>query len=128
MEAEWDPDPKDREYFRECTSGQLGWLVRREGVDRIKLDRAMDICVPYGIDWLAESDHRPLNMAHLAQVAFAADRMLNRFLGNQENAVKQWESLSDEQRRGWIETGPKNEGMRKDLYQAVMAALARHAK
>lgn len=125
----WDPPDHERTYYRHTMTGDLGWLVRRDGKDYIKYDRPSHIMErPFrDQDWIAEREHRPLTRLQLAQVAFEADKRLCFFLGLHDQSRREWLSLKDEQRIAWSSAGPPNKGGRQELYQAVMAALARYA-
>lgn len=122
----WDPLPHEKQWYRQGGSGgQLGWLVRRNGADRVKLDReAEEITLPFKAgDWVPEREHRPMTVAQLAQVAFEADRVLCFFVGLPANKKKDWVSLSDDQKIAWMDKGPTKHEIRKALYRAVSDAL-----
>jgi hypothetical protein len=104
--GDWDPDVGEREYYRHVSDGQLGWKVRRGGVDCIRLDRAQEITRKLGGDWLPELEHREMTTAAVAHVCFEADKKLCLFLGLMENSRKDWNSLHEEQRKEWISKGP----------------------
>lgn len=121
----WDPNPAERSWHQNRVTGDFGWLVRREGKDAIKLDRA-------GVDeirtfepgeWMPKADVRPLQMAQLAQIAFTADKQYCTATGDYKRSKTDWLSLSQEQRRAWIEKGPQSDPVRKALYEAIMGAL-----
>jgi hypothetical protein len=126
----WDPEPHQRIYVRSTKSGDLGWLVRRDGKDVVKLDRPFqEIVVEYNVDeWPQEMDHRPIPHARLVKMAFEFDRMLLRELGDHERARKDWHQLSEEQRKAWIEKGPKNPPIRAIMYRTLMDTLKEHMR
>lgn len=128
--AYYEPPDKDRIYYRNVTSGQLGWFVRRDGKDRIRFDRPdQEITVPFTkAQWVAEQEHRPLTKAQITQVAFEADKMLCRILGLHDKADKEWLNLKDETRIAWMETGPTRPVERSHLYRAIMKELIPLAK
>lgn len=124
---DWDPEPARRAYYKNSVSGDWGWLVRREGNDVIKLDRP-------GVDeirrfdpgeWQPRDAPKPLQPAHLAMVAYQADKTLCRVLGGELMRFTKgdWLDLSQEQRRAWIEKGPPTHPDRRALYAAIMGAL-----
>lgn len=123
--ADWDPNPAERSYFSHHVTGDVGWLVKREGKDVIKLDRpGVDEIRTFNIgEWLPKSENRPLQPAQLAQIAFMADKQYCLATGDYKRAKTEWLSLSQEQRRAWIEKGPQVDPVRKALYEAVMGAL-----
>lgn len=118
--GDWDPDPGEREYFRSAIDGQLGWKVRRDGVEWIRLDRAFEeILKRPGGDWLPELEHRQITPANIAQVCFEADKKLCFFLGLHENARRDWNNLHEEQRKEWIAKGPPPIVMSKAEFQKL---------
>lgn len=123
-QREWDPAPQEREWFRQSSSGNLGWLVRREGTDRIKLDRTgEDIVVPYRQgEWIPENEHRPMTIAQVAEICFLADRRLITYTHN-PGLKKDWGDLKDEEKIEWMERGPKKDPMRAALYRAINDAM-----
>lgn len=127
---DWDPPPGQRIYVRNADTGQLGWLVRRNGKDCVRLDRAnQEIITAFsGATWLQVVEHRPLNRVQLVQIAFEADKALLRSLGEYEKAKKEWLSLSDKQRVAWIEEGPKDPPIRAMFYRTIMDFLEEHMR
>lgn len=125
----WDPAEHERTYYSHMTTGDVGWMVRREGKDCIRLDRPNhEIIRPYRQDeWQPELQHRPLTKYQLLQVAFEADRKLCFFLGKHDIARREWLSLKEEDRIKWGQFGPGSGSGRRELFNAVMAALERYA-
>lgn len=122
----YDPPKGERKYYRSSVSGDLAYLVRRDGKDHIKLDRPMeDICRPFRPDqWIEEKSHAPLARAHIVQVAFEADKRLCPFLGLHLEARKDWLSLRDEERIQWLSDGPKTKDpIRRGMWKHLMEAL-----
>lgn len=127
--AGWDPDPQDREYFRERGTGQLGWRVERDGKAAIRLDRvAQEIIVPLDGNWVPDHDVKELSVAQLGQICFDADRSLCRFIGLQQNSRVAWVDLSDDQRIAWMRSGPSKHPLRKKLWEAIHGALQENAQ
>lgn len=126
----WDPAKEKREYVRHNQTGDLGWLVRREGRDCIRYDRPeYDQTVPFRrnekgeiVDWTHELEPALFTPYQSAIVAYAADREMDRFLGNVRRP-KAWIDLSEEKRRDWAEKGPKDEGPRQKVFDAIQEAL-----
>ena len=128
-ETDWDPAPQEREWYRNVGTGDLGWVVRRGGAQKIRLDRASEeIIRALNGEWMPENEHRPMTIAQLAQVAFEADRRLCWFVGLAENAKKEWADLNDDQRIMWMQTGPTKHPIRRELYEAVTGALRKHSR
>lgn len=127
---EWNPKKHERSWFTHITTGDLGYLVRREGKDAIRLDRpGVDEIRPFTVaDWIPKSEHRPMSPAQLAQIAFEADRGLCRALGMFDHAKQEWLSLSQEKKKAWIEVGPSRPIERKSLYAAIMKTLGHLAE
>lgn len=123
-EENWDPSPAERTYYRRKTDHQLGWMVRREGKDCIRLDRAaQDLIEKLDGKWELHENRRPLGIGNLAQICFEADKALCRFLGMQKEARANWVDLSDDMRIAWMRKGPVRDPLRRALYVAIKAAL-----
>lgn len=131
VEWDWDPKPPDRVWYRHRDSGQRGWMVRRDGKDRIKLDRPdEDLHFPPGALWIPDVEHRPLTRMHVAQVCFEADKRLSYFLGKPENLRKEWLNLHEDTRISWMNDGPDDpqRPLRRELWLAIQALLKEHSK
>ena len=98
--------------------------MRREGTDRIKLDRAgEDIILPYRQgEWVPEAERRPMTIAQVAEIAFVAHRRLITYTHN-PGLKREWSDLKDEEKIEWMETGPKRDPMRAALYRAITEAM-----
>lgn len=122
--SNWDPSPQEREWYREVMTGDLGYLVRRDGVDRIKLDRTQEeIIRPFRPgEWTPEKEHRPMTVAQVAEICFLADRRLITFTHN-PGLKKAWHDLKEEEKIAWMDKGPTKDPMRKALYQGITEAL-----
>lgn len=127
---DWDPDPWARIHVRDPQTNDLGWIVRRGGVESVKLDRPEhDIVMPYASRaWIQVVEHRMASRAQLAEVAFMADRGLLRLLGMHGKARQEWVSLTEKQRAAWIEEGPSEPPIRRFLYQAIVGVLEEHMR
>lgn len=124
---EWDPEVKERTYFRDITTGDLGWLVRREGKPHIKLDRPMqDICKPMRPgQWKEENEHRPLTKYQIGMVTWAADQALCLPLGYHGEIGTEWGDLTDRQRIAWCKDGPDTDSVeRKKAFGVLWECLA----
>lgn len=103
-------------------------MVRRNGKDCIKLDRASEELIrPMSLEWTPDLEHRPLTRMQVAQVCFEADKRLSVFLGLPDNANKQWLGLRDETRISWIDAGP-SDPIRQKVWAAIREALREHSK
>ena len=124
-EWHWDPAPAEREYFREESSGQLGWKVIREGKEMVRLDRAdEEIIRRLNHSWIPERESRPLTKAQVAQVAFEADKKLCFFMGQPEQARKDWNNMHEAEKRRWMTTGPATKvTARVSLYMFIQESL-----
>lgn len=131
MSETWDPLPAQREFYRHRLTGDLGWLVRREGREAIRYDRGdFDQTIRIQrddkgaiIDWLPEKPPAPLNDYHLGMIAWQADCELQRHLG-ELSRIKQWRDMREEERAKWIRSGPDGGSpMRQEVYQAIKTAL-----
>lgn len=129
MSQNWDPNPSERTYYRSHKDGQRAYLVRRNGKDMLKLDRPMEeILHAFGpenaSEWRADVSIPPLSPHAIAAVAFAADRALCKATGVQLKAHQtEWLSMKEQARIDWMNDGPKDGGIRDDLYDAIMGTL-----
>lgn len=123
--SNWDPPAHERSYFRHSSSGDLGWMVRRDGEDHIKYDRPMqDLTKPYRQgEWKPENRPYPLTVTQMAMVAFEADKRLCFFLGLQSKTKMDWQALTDRERDMWVNGGPEVPERRAILYNAIMDGL-----
>lgn len=128
--GDWEPEAHEREYVTQSGTGQLGWLVKRAGVDKVRLDRgSQEIVVKYDPNtWQHVREHRPFSRAQMAVVAFDADKALLRLLGDHDRSRRDWIGLSDKVRVAYIEDGPSNPPIRRMLYNAIMEVLERNLK
>ncbi|MDX2253275.1 MAG: hypothetical protein NW202_13400 [Nitrospira sp.] len=124
-EAERDPPEHLRVWFRSTKDGQLGYMVKRDGRDHIRLDRpGEEIVKPFKADlWQPEHQVRKMAHAQTVQIAFEADRQLCKALGDFQRASKEWQSLKDEERIAWMRHGPKGPRVRVELYRAIIDTL-----
>jgi len=134
---EWDPAPHQRTWYSEASTGDRAYLVKRNGAVMVRLDRPMqDLVYPLDRRWKPDRDARPLNMAQLAMVAFAADRELCRVLGQPRNGKETWLSLNETERADWIrglgianETESAGIGLRRaGLHELIREFLQELAK
>lgn len=136
MTGDWDPREHERKYVRHTTTGDLGYLVRRDGEDKVRLDRGPnEVIIDFRPnDWKEETTHYPMSRAQLAQVAFEADKKLCLYLGFHRLAKRNWLNLSEEDRIEFVKNGPcgkveaaratKAQLKRQMLWAGVMSALA----
>lgn len=126
----YDPDELSRVYYRHAITGDLGWLVVRDGKDKIKLDRPNeDLCKPFvPSEWIPELEHRPLTRFQAAQVAYLADQRLLMLMGNFQ-VRKEWNMQHEDYRIKWSEEGPPaNPPVRQEMFRSIMRALERVTK
>ena len=122
----WDPEPNERTYYRSQGSADRGWLVRRDGIDCIRLDRPMqDISRPYKAhEWLPEKEQHPLAPIAKAKIAFALDHELCQAIGLIKNSRKGWLDLTDDKKVEFMERGPAaGPDIRLKMYALVMEGL-----
>lgn len=119
----WDPSPTLRTWYSHVTTGDRGYLVRRNGKDAVRLDRGptVEIIKPLNKEWQPDEERRPISRGALARVAYVAHQAFCRALGEHEAARTEWESLSDQERQCWLDgtgpDGPIDETVR--LYQLI---------
>lgn len=121
----WDPAPNERAYYRSVGNGDRGYLVRRNGIDSVKLDRPMqDIVRPFKEhEWAPEKEQRPLNPIEKARIAYAADQELCRAIGLIRGSRKTWLDISDDMRIQWTNDGPERPEIRVKLFAMIMECL-----
>lgn len=121
---EWDPGPDERTFYRSSSDGQRGYMVRRGGKDVIRLDRPMEeILRPFNeSQWTPDEERRPMSIAQVAQVAWAADRKVCLYTGKPELARTDWLDMREAQRIAWIKEGPPGD-IRQLLFKTIMATL-----
>lgn len=125
----WDPQPQDRLYYREKMTGRVGFLVRREGVDVVRLEGIEpEQTKPLDYQWEPARKFRSLRKPNVAQIAFEADRCLCRFIQRHEHVHRKWHELSEAQRERWLERGPKDHPLRAKLFKAIQEALREEAE
>lgn len=128
---DWDPKPFERQWYRNRQTGDLGYLVRRDGKDVICYDRGAgtigEMTRPISSDWVAEPVRKLVSVTALSRIAFEADKALCWALGLHEQAKKEWLSLPEKERLQWLKEGPAEPQPRADLYEKIHEALARYS-
>lgn len=126
MTDDFDPPAHERVHVTHKTSGDLGWLVRRDGVQMVRLDRGpVEELREYRPEqWAEKADVRPMSVASMVQVAFRADQQFLKAMGKHDPKLhKDWLDLPDEKRKAWLTVGPTKDPNRRALYQAIIGAL-----
>ena len=124
----YDPKPEAKQWYRHVNDGQLGWIVKRDGVVKIKLDRPgpREIVKPFSkVQWQLCEETRKLTPYQIGEVAFAADRVLCRVLGKYQEAMNSWRTLEHAEQMNWIATGPVEDPTRMELYRTIREHLGR---
>jgi hypothetical protein len=124
---DWDPKPSERSYYRSREDGQRAYLVKRNGVDMLRLDRPMqellvDLTKESG-KWLEDKQTYPVSAHQAAKIAFVADRALCSVLGERFEAKEEWINVKEKERIRFMEDGPDVGGIRDKLFLAIMKAL-----
>lgn len=125
-EVEWEPKENERTWYSHAVSGDRGYLCRRTGRDMIRLDRPND---PHAImpfnpqQWIVDREHRPLTAMASTRIAYEADRLLCRALGDHGRAKKEWNMCTERIRLLWMREGPSKPEIRRTLYLAIRDAL-----
>jgi hypothetical protein len=124
---DWEPKPSERVYYRSKHDGQRAYLVKRNGVDMLRLDRPMEeLLVDMAKDgggWEKDSQSYPVSAHQAAKIAFVADRALCAVLGERFEAREDWINLHEKERIRFMEDGPDVDGPRDTLFLAIMGAL-----
>jgi hypothetical protein len=119
-----DPPLGDRVYYRSNVTGERGFLVTRNGEQRVKMDRpGEELTRRLDTEW--KSERVPVSMTDMqkVQVAWATDQVFCRVLGNRAANKKEWLSMSPDERISFLENGPGDSGRRDALFLAIMGAL-----
>ena len=124
-DIDWDPKPSERTYYRSSQDGQRAYLVRKNGQDKLRLDRPMEeILISLDGTWKPDVQSHPLTQHAVAAVAFAADVVLRKSMGHMVKSNEMdWLSLGEQQRIKWMSRGPESGDVRDDLYDAIMGTL-----
>lgn len=124
----WDPPAGERLYYRDIRTGDLGYMVRRNGRDLIRMDRpAQEILRQFStLQFTPDNDYRPISKVIIQKIAFVADRELCRALGMHNLAAKPWDSLKQKEQVDWLENGPQHPEVRQKLYQAILKTVERY--
>lgn len=122
-----DPTPDRRTYYRNVSTGDRGYMVKRFGADHMRYDQpGHDRTIPFKTDdWVLEQQSRQLAAHEVAQVAYAADMRLCKTLGKIREAETPWLNLRNEERVRWVKEGPKApaDSMRARVWRAVVNAM-----
>jgi hypothetical protein len=120
--GDWDPEPKERFYVRHKEQGDLGWLVRRNGVAMVRLDRPGEILHGLSDRWEPAGEVRRFNRYQASLVAFEADKAMRHTMGDHAGGRMDWLSLSDKERNKWNSEGPgkKADPERQRLWETII--------
>lgn len=126
----WDPLPAERQYYRSAETGDLGWLVRRDGKDRVRLDRPLqEIVRPFEEGkWVEEREWKPFSRTQVSKLQFETDKLVCSMLGLHKEGKRDWLSLKDEERIAWMKQGPGPGNLRADVYKALAKIFERHSR
>lgn len=126
-EPNWDPPAPDRQYFRHVTTGDRGYIVRRDGKDVIRLDRPMQeiIKAKNENEWKEDEYGSTVLRTQVAMVAFAADRAACTLVGLHAESRVTWAELTDKQRAAFTVGGPQKDAspVRVAIYLSILAGL-----
>lgn len=124
----WDPPtPRERQYVRHVETGELGYLVRRQGQQKVRLhndgQEILRAWVPG--NWTAEVVRRELSKFAVARVAFEADKALCKELGLHGVTRRVWDKLTEAQRLAFIKDGPTGAmaGRRRIVWLAITVGI-----
>jgi hypothetical protein len=131
MSEKFDPQPADRQWYRSVSTGDRGYLVKRDGKDVIRLDRPMqEVLFPKTNDWIEDVYGSLLLETQAAAIAFAADREVCRAVGLHLESRRGWQDLSDAERIKFLKDGPPrtSHALRGIVYDAVTVAMKPHVR
>lgn len=120
--------PPERVWYRSRTTSDRGYLYQEGNATRIRLDRPNDeVTRPFVMgEWIEEVEVRNFSPMQMAQVAFVADRLLCMFLGDHVQSKQPWLNLREEKRIEFMKKGPLGDGIRAELYDAIMGVLRKY--
>lgn len=120
----------EREYYRSNVTGDLGYLVERDGKSWVKLDRSgPEVLKEFSEGLWAEELHRaPLNQQQLGKLAYEFDQLLCRTLGRGQEANRDWIAMQNEEKATWMTIGPCDSGIRDALFDAVLRVLKEYTE
>ena len=121
-EDHWDPKPHERKYYRSAIDGQRGYLVRRDGKDRIRYDRPMEDLHTDLSGWIEDKQLHPMSAHAAAKIAFIADKALCKAIGDY-GPKEEWIDLSDKERIRFMKDGPDVGGFRDEFHKGIMGLL-----
>lgn len=119
------PAPSERVWYRSNKTGQRGYLIQQDGKDMVHLDHPNDYhVVPMSSEWQPDNAVAKLSPMQRAQVAYAADCVLRKFVGEADGRTGEWSMLSDAERIEFVDHGPKKaNGIRKALWASILEEL-----
>lgn len=124
---DWEPAPKERQFVRHVDTGELGYLVRRQGQQKVRLhnegQEILRAWVPG--NWTPEVVRRELSKFAIARVAFEADKALCKELGLHGVARRIWDKLTEAQRMAFVKDGPTGamSSRRRIVYLAITMGI-----
>lgn len=119
----YEPEKRDRIWFRRGLDGQLGYLVRRGGKQMIRLDRPGEEIIKPLNGWVEDKEHRPMVRMQAAMIAKSADEQLCKMLGLHDKRRRTWDDLTEEQKFLWANEGPQDPPARAAVWDGIMRAL-----
>ena len=123
-----EPAEKDRVWFYHVHSGWKGYLVQdQEGKQYVKVHVSLE---PHYSkyskqEWSPVRELRPLQPGDVAEIAFVADAVLARALGEslpRAGWKREWRNLTPDGRKEWISgdgPGAKVSPKRQELYRLL---------
>ncbi len=116
----------NRARYRHVMTGDSGYLIEVDGVQRMQYDRGPTghvESVKYNqSDWKLEEDPKPLTAFQLGQIAFECDTALCKIAGVGPRDRKTWLSMKDVDRAAWTKNGPpRSDMMRRMMFELVQS-------
>lgn len=119
-----DPTPDERRYFRHTRTGDRAYLVWREGIQKLRLDRGLqEIVFPRTDEWEEDLDRSQFTLQQIARVAWAADRQLLAALSRYQEARLEWQNLPEKTRLKFVEQGPTDPKVHLELRIALWESM-----
>jgi hypothetical protein len=109
-------------YYRNAKTGDKAYLVERNGVTMVKLDRPNEEIIRRFIpeEWIPDNETKPFTRAQVAMAIKAFDQKLCHFLGHVKLAKTSWKDMPEKERVEWIKgIGPQKPLIRQLAFQAL---------
>lgn len=119
----WDPEPHRREWYSEVRTGDEGWMVVRDGVKTIRLNRPNQVIEREyrESEWVRQEAAKLMTPADLGYICYQAHCALLLKMQSGKRP-KPWMEMTAEERMVFVEVGPTGK-LSRALFAAIREAL-----